>query len=88
MLGFVAFQVIPRFEHDDWFVRILTLVVDPGVRERGVGRMLIAEAERSDETTGRRIAEVTAGHHRPEARRLFEALGYDSTVTTYLRKRI
>jgi ribosomal protein S18 acetylase RimI-like enzyme len=87
VLGFIAFQVIPRFEHDDWIVRILTLVVDPGVRERGVGRMLIAEAESIGRDNGASHAAVTAGHHRPEARRLFEALGYDSTVTTYLRKR-
>jgi len=31
---------------------------------------------------------VTAGHHRPDAQRLFESLGYDATVTTYLRKRL
>ena len=31
--------------------------------------------------------EVTAGHHRPDARHLFESVGYDATVTTYLRKR-
>ena len=31
--------------------------------------------------------EVTAGHHRPEARQLFESLGYDAGVTAYLRKR-
>lgn len=40
MLGFVAFHVVPRFEHDDHFVRILALVVDPGIRERGLGRLL------------------------------------------------
>jgi hypothetical protein len=32
--------------------------------------------------------EVTSGYHRPDARRLFESLGYDATLTTYLRKRI
>jgi hypothetical protein len=31
---------------------------------------------------------VTAGHHRPEARRLYEDLGYDATVAAYLRKRL
>jgi len=37
---------------------------------------------------GAAFAEVTAGHHRADARRLFESLGYDAAVTTYLRKRL
>jgi GNAT superfamily N-acetyltransferase len=88
VLGFIALHVIPRFEHDDSLVRILALVVDPGVRDRGLGRLLMAEAERIGRQTGATAAEITAGHHRPEARRLYEALGYDSSVTTYLRKRL
>lgn len=88
VLGFVAVHVMPRFEHDDAIVRILALVVDPGVRERGVGRLLLAEAERIGRECGAAFVEVTAGHHRPEARRLYESLGYDPAVTTYLRRRI
>jgi GNAT superfamily N-acetyltransferase len=88
VLGFVAFHVAPRFEHDDRFVRILALVVDAAVRDRGLGRLLIAEAERLGRMAGAVFAEVTAGHHRADARRLFESLGYDASVTTYLRKRI
>jgi ribosomal protein S18 acetylase RimI-like enzyme len=88
VLGFIALHVIPRFEHDDSLVRILALGVDPGVRDRGLGRLLMAEAERIGREAGATAAEITAGHHRPEARRLYEALGYDSSVTTYLRKRL
>jgi len=88
VLGFIALAIVPRFEHDDRFVRILALVVDAGVRERGLGRLLIAEAERIGREHGATSIEITAGHHRPEARRLYEALGYDATVTTYLRKRL
>jgi hypothetical protein len=33
------------------------------------------------------FVEVTAGRHRPEAKQLYEALGYDGTLTAYLRKR-
>jgi GNAT superfamily N-acetyltransferase len=79
---------VPRFEHDDSFVRVVALVVDSGVRERGVGRLLMAEADRLGHEVGAAFAEVTAGHHRADARRLFESLGYDAAVTTYLRKRL
>ena len=87
LLGFIALHAIPRFEHDDHIVRILALVVDAGARERGVGRALMAEAERVADALGAAFLEITAGHHRPEARRLYESLGYDASVAAYLRKK-
>jgi GNAT superfamily N-acetyltransferase len=88
ILGFIAVHAMARFEHDDQIVRILALVVDAGARERGVGRALMAEAERFGRALGAAFVEVTAGHRRPEARHLYESLGYDSAVTTYLRKKL
>ncbi len=88
LLGFIAVHAMARFEHDDWILRILALVVDAGARERGVGRTLMAEAERIGRELGAAFVELTAGHHRPEARHLYESLGYDSTVTAYLRKKL
>ena len=88
VLGFIAVHVVHRFEHDEPFVRIVALVVDPGARERGVGRQLMDEAEAVGRRHGAAFVEVTSGHHRADARRLYESLGYDSTVTAYLRKRL
>ena len=88
VLGFVALHALPRFEHDDRIVRMLALVVDAGARERGLGRALIAEAERVAGELGAAFIEITAAHHRPEARRLYETLGYDAAVTAYLRKKL
>jgi len=88
LLGFIAIHALPRFEHDDSIVRILALVVDAGARERGVGRTLMAEAERVGREMGAAFVEVTAGHHRPEAFHLYELLGYDASVTAYLRKKL
>lgn len=88
LLGFIAIHALPRFEHDDHIVRILALVVDAGARERGVGRALMAEAERVASDLGAAFLEITAGHHRPEARRLYESLGYDASVAAYLRKKL
>ena len=88
LLGFIAIHALPRFEHDDSIVRILALVVDAGARERGVGRALMAEAERVGRDLGAAFIELTAGHHRPEARHLYESLGYDPSVTAYLRKKL
>jgi GNAT superfamily N-acetyltransferase len=88
VLGFVAVHALPRFEHSDRILRIMALVVDAGVRERGVGRLLMEEAERLGREVGAAFAEVTPGHHRPDARRFYEDLGYDGSVAAYLRKRL
>ncbi len=88
IIGFIALHVLPRFEHDDRVVRVLALVVEPDARERGVGSLLMEEAEQVGRKVGAAFIEVTAGHHRPDARRLYESLHYDATVTTYLRKRL
>jgi GNAT superfamily N-acetyltransferase len=87
VVGFVTVLVLPRFEVDDLFARITSLVVEAGVRERGIGRLLMQAAEAQARAAGASWLEVTAGHHRPDARRLFESLGYDAGVAAYLRKR-
>jgi GNAT superfamily N-acetyltransferase len=88
VLGFVAVHLVPRFEHNDRFARVVALVVEAGVRERGLGHLLMAEAERIAREGSAAFIEVTAGHHRPEARQLYEALGYDASVAAYLRKKL
>jgi GNAT superfamily N-acetyltransferase len=88
VLGFIAVHALPRFEHDDRILRVLALVVDAGARERGVGRSLMAEAERIATGLGAAFVEVTSGHHRPDARRLYESLGYDASIAAYFRKKL
>jgi GNAT superfamily N-acetyltransferase len=86
-IGFIALHAFPRFEHDDMAVRILALVVDSGARERGVGRRLMAAADEFAAGHDAAFIEVTAGRHRPDARQLYEAVGFDASVTGYLRKK-
>jgi GNAT superfamily N-acetyltransferase len=88
ILGFIALHALPRFEHSDRVVRVMALVVDAGVRERGVGHLLMGEAERIGRDLGAAYVEITAGHHRADAQHLYESLGYDGTVAAYLRKRL
>jgi GNAT superfamily N-acetyltransferase len=88
VLGFIALHALPRFEHSDRVIRIMALVVDAGVRDRGVGHLLMGEAERIGVELGAAFVEVTAGHHRADARHLYESLGYDGSVAAYLRKRL
>jgi GNAT superfamily N-acetyltransferase len=87
-LGFVACHLMQRLEREDPIVRVIALLVDAGARERGVGAGLLAEVERIAREAGAGYIEVTSGHHRPEATRLYERAGFDSTLTTYLRKHL
>jgi GNAT superfamily N-acetyltransferase len=88
VVGFVAVHVMPRFEHGDRIARILALIVDAGVRERGVGHALLATAEEVARETGCAFIEITAGRHRPEAQNLYESVGYETGIANYLRKRL
>ena len=88
LVGFVAVHAMPRFEHGDRIARVLALVVDAGVRERGIGHLLMSAAEGIARETGCAFIEVTAGRHRPDAQHLYESLGYDAGIATYLRKRL
>ncbi len=88
VLGFVAVHLVPRFEHNDRFARVVAIVVDAGVRDRGLGHLLMGEAERIARDGAAAFIEITAGHHRAEARQLYESLGYDGSVAAYLRKRL
>jgi GNAT superfamily N-acetyltransferase len=88
VLGFVAVARLPRFEHADWIARVVALVVEAGVRERGLGHLLMEAAETWAAERDCAFVEVTAGHHRPEARHLYESLGYDPTATAYYRRRL
>ena len=87
-VGFVATHVMPRFEHGDRIARVLALVVDEGVRERGFGHRLMAAAEQHAREQGCAFIEVTAGRHRQDARQLYESLGYEGAVAAYFRKRL
>lgn len=57
-------------------VEICHLQVRPERRGSGVGTALIAESERRAEERGRRLLAVGVGDDNPEARRLYERLGY------------
>ena len=88
VVGFVAVHVMPRFEHGDRIARILAMIVDAGVRERGIGHLLLQTAEDIARETGCAFIEITAGRHRPEAQHLYEAVGYETGIANYLRKRL
>ena len=73
--------------HDALPVAQLTaLVVSPEMRGRGVGRALVAEAERWSRARGAKRLVVTTALHRADAPLFYERLGFEHTGRRYVRR--
>jgi RimJ/RimL family protein N-acetyltransferase len=75
-VGVVAVHRIPYFERAGAFARVLALSVDAGQRRAGIGRRLMAAAERWAAAQGCVTVEVTSRRARDDAQRFYRALGY------------
>ena len=76
----IALETGPRAE-------LLGLVTDQALRSRGIGRRLLAEAERWAAARGLRALFVRCNIVRTDAHRFYEALGYTCSKTQkYFRK--
>lgn len=77
-VGVLALSLTPRFAEDGMLSRITALAVAPSAQGAGVGRRLVAEAERIAATAGSTLMQVNSGR-RPERDRAHEfylSLGY------------
>jgi len=66
--------------------QLTALVVPPDMRGRGVGRALVAEAERWGRARGADRLVVTTALHRAEAPLFYERLGFEHTGRRYVRR--
>jgi GNAT superfamily N-acetyltransferase len=68
-------------------VEILGLVVSPTVRRAGIGRALVAEAERWATSIGAEAVVVRSNVKRIESHAFYPALGYNSTKTQFVYRK-
>ncbi|PYL74411.1 MAG: hypothetical protein DMF26_11230 [Verrucomicrobia bacterium] len=76
----------PSYEHNDPSGRILALAVLSTMRRRGIGRALIATAEKVFAHRGIRRVALDTRLVREDAHKLYESLGYERNGWRFLKQ--
>lgn len=66
--------------------RITALAVSPGDTRRGIGRLLLREAEMRARQAGAVRIELTSAEHRHEAHAFYRACGYGEGAVRFLKR--
>lgn len=66
--------------------RVSVMIVDEAYRGRGIGALLVTEAEKRLSKRGCRIIEVTSNMRRDRAHHFYERLGYERTSYRFMKK--
>lgn len=85
VVGLVCLQIIPLFHLAEPLARITTLVIHSNLKRHGIGRRLIAEAERLAWEYGCDRLEITSGDHRTDAHAFYEAVGYEQVNRRFIK---
>ncbi len=75
--GMISTLSYPSIEHNDFSGRIVALVILSTMRRRGIGRALIATAEKDFAERGIRRIALNTRLEREDAHKFYESLGYE-----------
>ena len=75
--GMISTLIYPSIEHNDLSGRIVALVIMSTMRRRGIGRALIATAEKDFAQRGIRRVALNTQLAREDAHKFYESLGYE-----------
>jgi ribosomal protein S18 acetylase RimI-like enzyme len=84
--GMIGTLTFPSYEHNDAGGRILALVTLSGARRRGIGRALIAAAEKDFVQKGIRRVALDTRLTREDAHRFYESLGYERNGWRFVKQ--
>ncbi len=84
--GMIGTLFQPGYEQNDLGGRICALVVSRRTRRRGIGRALIAAAEKDFAEKGVKRIALTTRLARTEAHRFYETLGYERNGWRFVKE--
>lgn len=85
VIGLIAAELVPYFPNGSTVCRVTALVVASQNRRQGLGEKLLARVTdfaREHHCSG---IELTSAHHRVEAHRFYEQLGFSRTSLRFFR---
>jgi GNAT superfamily N-acetyltransferase len=85
LLGVIAVHIIPFFEREGTWARIVALVVSDQARRQGIGTRLLKAAESFATTHNCLRLEVTSSNHRHPAHTFYQSHGYTNQSDTSSR---
>ena len=84
--GMIGTLTYPSYEHNDPSGRILALVTLSAARRRGIGRALIATAEKDFAQRGIKRVALDTRLTREDAHKLYESLGYERNGCRFVKQ--
>jgi ribosomal protein S18 acetylase RimI-like enzyme len=84
--GMIGTFTYPSYEHDDPSGRILAIVTLNVARRRGIGRALIATAEKDFTQRGIRRVALDTRLTREDAHKFYESLGYERNGWRFVKQ--
>jgi N-acetylglutamate synthase-like GNAT family acetyltransferase len=85
VIGLIAAELVPYFPNGSTVCRVTALVVAARHRHGGVGEKLLAQATEFAREHGCPGIELTSAHHRLDAHRFYERLGFSRTSLRFFR---
>ena len=84
--GMIGTLTYPSYEHNDPSGRILALVALSAARRRGIGRALIATAEKDFAQKGIRRVALDTRVNREDAHKFYDSLGYERNGWRFVKR--
>jgi ribosomal protein S18 acetylase RimI-like enzyme len=84
--GMIGTLTYPSYEHNDASGRIVALVTSGTLRRRGIGRALIATAEKDFAQKGIRRVALDTRLTREGAHKFYESLGYERNGWRFVKQ--
>ncbi len=84
--GMIGTLTYPSYEHNDPSGRILALVTLSAARRRGIGRALIATADKDFAQRGIKRVTLDTRLTREDAHKLYESLGYERNGWRFVKR--